>query len=176
MSRRNGLLTVTCDAKDVMKILTRRSFLLQSTVVPALAALGNTSYLIPSSRERTVTAFAQIGSLHPSRTLLSNLLARELNDTLVVVKGERESGRREDRPTIVEFARAFPGAHIARENGLLQPRYRELLVENIRELLGHGYEQVNLEISSDPSFWYPFVSDPVVCCRLSLRNSCDAQS
>jgi len=162
-----------------MKSLSRRTFLLEAIVIPSLAAkfVETSSIRLPSAKAVANVA-AEIGCLYPSASLLSSLAASRSNTAHFVLPEQREKRLRGDPLTVVEFARVFPEARDSRENGLLQPEYRETLLKEMVVFLKqhYRYPAVNMEAAANPSFWYPFLSDPIVFCRLSIRNMSHAQS
>ena len=156
-----------------MNPLSRRTFLLEAIVVPSLAAkfLETASIRLPSAKVVANVA-AEIGCLYPSASLLSALAVSRSNTGHFLPPEQGEKGLRGDPATVVEFARVFPEARDSRENGLLQPEYRETLLKETVTFLKqrYRYSAVNMEAAAKPSFWYPFLSDPIVFCRLSIRN------
>jgi hypothetical protein len=164
--------------RNAMKPLSRRAFLAEAAIIPSLAAkLVNLPLTNFASAEAVPTVAAEIGCLYPSTLLLNALLEKPLNGARLVLPENGNRGQR-DSPTIIEFALVFPEARESRESGLLQPEYQETLLQETVALLKHqyDYQTVNVEVRENPSFWYPFLPDPIVFCRLSIRTTGHARS
>lgn len=161
------------DQKRERIFLKRREFLFG-------AAVGTIALALPKWAEGAarwaffltpVVAFAQVGSLFPSLRLLKRLAASGSRNRQYVLShaGKPVVVGRSQIQTI-DIAFVFPGVRGAKDPGNLGDKERRFLLEQIPRVLekDFGYRVVRFQLDPGPSFWYPYLSRRVLCCRLAV--------
>ncbi|MFQ5926000.1 MAG: hypothetical protein ACE5MH_01025 [Terriglobia bacterium] len=72
----------------------------------------------------------------------------------------------------IDLAFVFPGGPNDTCTGNLGEGERSFLVQQISQVLEKefAYRTVKVELRPEPSFWYPFLADRILCCRLAVTR------